>query len=356
MQEPALKRDVYRPTKNAVLKDPDDVLKTEWILVPFDATPKPPTPIREPITVVMPAKWADFGNTYAVGETVYMETAGYTGGIEESTTYRWRIQTRDDADSDWTNGKWTAYTDHAEEVTYDITAPGQIRFQCQARDTGVDPVEQVNSFASVQTVNPPSALHVDNIPLVTGEPWVGETLTCSEPVVSGGIGPYQYDYFWVDETNVIIWEAPKMQPSTLVTTYDIGKMMKCLVTVTDKGWSDGESITTESNSVGPIEQRTIGNVVYTVDGNVVTDDAEDAVATRNGNEHIILMTPDGNATGMTYDFDIRLGEARITQTANSALVMIQGAAPGSVQIQCTVNDINTVEQAVTQRIIFVIGE
>ena len=344
------RRDVYRPTMRRELKEPGNE-GVEVIMVETNSDPAPPEPEREPITVVMPAKWADVGNTYAVGETVFMETAGYAGGLEESTTYRWRIQTRDDADSDWTNGKWTAYTDHAEEVTYDITAPGQIRFQCQARDTGVDPVEQVNSFATVQTVNPPSALSVTD-PVVTGEPYVGETLQCSEPAVTGGIGPYQFDYFWVDETR----EAAKMQPSTLVTTYDIGKMMKCLVTVTDKGWDDGESVTVESNSIGPIGQRTIGNVVYTVDGNVVTDDAEDAVATRNGNEHIILMTPDGNATGMTYDFDIRLGEARITQTANSALVMIQGAAPGSVQIQCTVNDINTVEQAVTQRIIFVIGE
>ena len=348
------KRDIYRPTMRRELKEPGNK-GVEVIMVETNSDPAPPEPEREPITVVMPAKWADVGNTYAVGETVSMETAGYAGGLEESTTYRWRIQTRDDADSDWVNGSWTAYTDPAEEVTYDITAPGQIRFQCQARDTGVDPVEQVNSFASVQTVDPPSALSVTD-PVVTGEPYVGDTLTCSEPTVTGGIGPYQFDYFWVDESNVIVWEAPKMQPNTLVTTFDIGKLMKCLVTVTDKGWSGGESLTVESNSIGPIAQRTIGNVVYTVDGSVVTDDAEDAVATRNGSEHIIVMTPDGNATGMTYDFDIRLGEARITQSANSAFVSIMGSAPGSVQIQCSVNDINTVEQSVSQRVIFVIGE
>ena len=244
MNESPLKRDVYRPTSRPVLKDPDDSLKTEWIMVPFDGSPSPPGP--DPLVV--------------------------------------------------------------------------------------------------------------SEPVVSGEPWVGETLTCTEPTVTGGIGPYQFDYFWVDESNVIVWESPKMKPSTIVTTYDVGKMMKCLVQVTDKGWDGSETVTVHSNSIGPIGQRTIGNVVYTVDGNVVTDNAEDAVATRNGSEHIILMTPDGNATGMTYDFDIRLGEARVTQTANSALVTIMGVAPGSVQIQCTVNDYNTVEQSVAQRVMFVIGE
>ena len=358
MQEPAPKRDVYRPTKKAVLKDPTDALKTEWILVPFDATPKPPAPIREPITVVTPAKWADDGNTYAVGETVSMETASYTGGLEESTTYRWRIQTRDDADSDWTNGKWTTYTDPAEEVTYDITAPGQIRFQCQARDTGVDPVEQVNSFATVQTVDPPSALVVE-APVVSGEPYVGETLTCSEPTVTGGIGPYQFDYFWVDESNVIVWEAPKMQPNTLVTTYDVGKMMKCLVTVTDKGWDSGESVTVESNSIGPIGQHTIGNVTVMVDGKTVAgDEAEDAIQTRTGESHVILLQFDGDADslGVKYDYQVRNGEARLLPQGYSCVAIIESLYPGSVHIQCKIEDRNTVEGEWSQRVVFIVRE
>ena len=352
MNEKPLKRDVYRPTSRPVLKDPDDDLHLEWIMVKTDSSPKPPEPEREPITVVVGARWADAGNTYAVGETVYMETAGFTGGLEETTTYRWRIQTRADAEATWINGSWSSYTDHAEEVTYDITAPGQIRFQCQARDTGVDPVEQVNSFASVQTVPAPSALVVSE-PVITGEPWVGETLTCSEPTVSGGIGPYQFDYFWVDETK----ESPKMQPNTIVTTYDIGKMMSCLVTVTDKGWEDGESVTVTSNSIGPIGQRTIGDVVVTVDGNVVAgEEPEDTIQTQNSQEHLIILTPDGDATDLKSEFTVRSGEARISQTANSCIVTIQGVYPGSVHVQCKLEDRNTVEGEFSQRVVFVIRE
>ena len=206
----------------------------EIIMRRTDSSPKPPKPEREPITVVMPAKWADIGNSYTVGSTVFAETAGFTGGLPETTTYRWRMQTRADVEAAWTNGSWTAYTDHAEEISFPLTATGEVRFQCQARDTGVDPVEQVNSYTQSKTVTGPSALRVHE-PVVSGEPWVGETLTCTEPNVDGGLGPFQFDYFWVDESNVIVWESPKMQPSTIVTTYDVGKMMKCLVTVTDKG-------------------------------------------------------------------------------------------------------------------------
>ena len=342
------KRDVYRPTMRRELLEPDNK-GVEVIMVETNSDPAPPEPEREPITIVIDARWPDVGNVYAVGETVYMETAGFTGGSEETTTYRWRIQTRADAEAAWINGSWTAYTDHAEEVTYDITYPCQIRFQCQARDTGVDPVEQVNSFASVQTVPAPSALVVSD-PVVTGEPYVGETLQCSEPVVTGGIGPYQFDYFWVDETR----EAAKMQPSTVVTTYDIGKTMKCLVTVVDKGWSNGESVTATSNSIGPIGQRTIGNLAVTVDSTPNTED--DIVSTRTGSDHIIVVTADGNATGLTYDFLLRMGEARVSITGNSAIVTIQGAPPGQVSIDIRVRDDNTVEQQIGQRVSFYIGE
>ena len=106
---------------------------------------------REPITVTMAAKWADLNN-YKVGETVFAATAGFEGGLEETTTYRWRIQTRASVNGAITNGKWTNYADHAEEVSVVLEEAGQVRFQCQARDSGVDPVEQVNSFASWEDV------------------------------------------------------------------------------------------------------------------------------------------------------------------------------------------------------------
>ena len=190
----------------------------------------PPEPEREPITVTTAATWANLNN-YVVGNEVFADVANFEGGLPDTTIYRYRTQTRATADDPWVNGKWTNYSDHALEVGMTLTEVGQIKFQCQARDSGVDPVEQVNSFTGFETVTAPDPL-VNTSPVVTGEPYVGQTLTCSEPIISGGIGPYQFDYFWVDESNVIVWEAAYMGNTTVVVSYDIGKNMKCLVTVT----------------------------------------------------------------------------------------------------------------------------
>ena len=146
---------VVRPTMIPTLKTPGN-RGTEVIMVKTNFNPSPgpepePEPEREPITVTMAAKWADLNN-YKVGETVYADTAGFEGGLEETTIYRWRTQTRPAANGAITNGKWVNYTDHAEEVSIVLEEAGQIRFQCQARDSGVDPVEQVNSFASWEDV------------------------------------------------------------------------------------------------------------------------------------------------------------------------------------------------------------
>ena len=78
-------RDVYRPTmRRELLKEGNK--GEEIIMRKVDNAPAPPGPPRTPITVVSPAKWADAGNVYVVGETVLAETAGYTGGLTDTTT------------------------------------------------------------------------------------------------------------------------------------------------------------------------------------------------------------------------------------------------------------------------------
>ena len=151
---------VVRPTMVPRLKQEGN-RGTEVIMVStgnYDPeAPPPEEPAREPITVTTASSWADL-NDYTVGSTVYADVAHFEGGVEETTTYRWRMQTRPDADGSITNGKWTNYADHAEEVSVVLEEGGQIRFQCQARDIGIDPVEQVNSFASwkdVEELPPP---------------------------------------------------------------------------------------------------------------------------------------------------------------------------------------------------------
>ena len=147
---------VKRPTMIPRVKVPGN-RGTEVIMVPTDfnpVEPEPdPEPIREPITTTVAARWASL-NDYTEGSTVFAEVAHFEGGTEGSVIYRYRWQTRASASDSWINGSWTSYTDHALEVESPPLGTGQIRFQCQARDASVDPVEQVNSFTGAESITP----------------------------------------------------------------------------------------------------------------------------------------------------------------------------------------------------------
>ena len=82
-------------------------------------------------------------------------------------------------------------------------------------------------------------------------PAVGQTIHCTQPVVTGGIGPFQYDYAWT-ENNAIIFESRFLTNSFLLTDEEAGKLMACIVNVSDKGAPGSQSIMVKSNGVGPI--------------------------------------------------------------------------------------------------------
>ena len=190
-------------------------------------------------------------------------------------------------------------------------------------------------------------------PSVSGEAFVGQTLTCSEPVVTGGIGPYQFDYFWVDDTNAMVFEDTYMGNTTTVVAYDIGKNMKCLVQVTDKGWSGGESITVASNSVGPVRAPLIGDLSLKLDGNSYEDGV--VVNTMNGSEHICQIERNGDP-GVTYDWTVRQGQARLSPSSGSCIVMIQSEPPQGVQVQCSMINVNASDNPKSVRFAFYVGD
>ena len=62
-----------------------------------------------------------------------------------------------------------------------------------------------------------------------------------------------------------------MAPTTTVTEYDLGKQMKCLVSVTDKGIPGSDPITVESNSTIAAFRPTLGDYYSYVDDVLVED-------------------------------------------------------------------------------------
>jgi len=188
-------------------------------------------------------------NVYEVGEEMEAFSATWRDGNPDTQTYRSRWQTRATADDSWVNGAWTNHSNQQTKFTHELTELGQVRFQSQCRDASWDPVKQVNSFAAVKTIT--AADMVVEAPTLFGEPYVGETITCSRPNVTGGIPPYTYSYMWMDSN------GKSNSNTATVLEYDVGKMMSCYVTVTD---SLGTQEHAESNKIGPIGQYTIGDI------------------------------------------------------------------------------------------------
>jgi hypothetical protein len=333
----------FRVAGRAIDSSEDGISKAET-LMSFSELLGPVVAEREPITVTTVASWAD-RNEYKVGETIYADTAEFDGGLEETTTYRWRTQTRPDSDGSITNGKWTNYTD-AQEVSIALTEACDIRFQCQARDTGVDPVEQVNSFANWKTVEALPPLVVGT-PKVTGEPYIGYVLSCSEPSIEGGSGDCQVDYFWVDETNAMIWEANYMGNTTTVIEYDLGKKMKCLVTVTDR--VTGESETVASNEVGPINRPIIPEFDVWVNSELYEDPNEAVGVGLNGSVVCeVRAQPASNpAVDLAYKWQIRSGTGRLSgdDTATGIIYLAPDSAPAGALVNCTVSSTHAGNQS-----------
>ena len=122
-----------------------------------DGNPWEPVPGPDPwddLVVASSATWSD-GNVYAVGEDIAGTSATFTGGTDQ-TIYRSRVQHKSATDSSWNNSPWTNHTNTPQVIHFVIPAGeenGQVRFQTQARDEGVDPIDQVNSFASVRQID-----------------------------------------------------------------------------------------------------------------------------------------------------------------------------------------------------------
>jgi hypothetical protein len=175
-------------------------------------------------------------------------------------------------------------------------------------------------------------------PTATGEPYVGYTLSCSEPTISGGSGDTQIDYFWVDESNAMVWENTYMSNTCKVIDYDLGKTMKCLVTVTDR--VTGESETVASNELGPINRPTLADFDTWVDSELYDDPSKQIGVLPNGSVVCeVRMQPVSNPPlDVTYQWSIRTGTGRLSgdENATGIIYLAPDAAPAGAQVQCKV--------------------
>ena len=127
-------------------------------VVDSDGNPWEPTPEPDPwddLVVVDKATWSE-GNVYAVGETISGVSATFIGGTDQ-VIYRSRTQHKPAGSGTYINSPWTVHANTPQVISFTIPAGeenGEVRFQTQAKDDGMDPVETVQSYASVRDIDP----------------------------------------------------------------------------------------------------------------------------------------------------------------------------------------------------------
>ena len=261
--------------------------------------------------------------------------------------------------SDTGSGGWSNAT---SGLTYELKAEDDGKF-FRATSRAMDEAEQsINSNSNVLgPVTTPIIYDplVVGDPVATGEPYVGYTLSCSEPSVEGGSGDVQIDYFWVDaSTKAIIWESNYMGNTTKIIDYDLGKTMYCLVVVTDK--VTGDSVNKESNHKGPINRPTLPEFEAYANDDLYDDPNHQIGVEVNGT--VVCEVRPGTvaapALDMTYLWRIRNGTGRLQGDVNSASVIYSApdSAPAGALVQCTATSNDAADQATAAEITILIAE
>ena len=205
-----------------------------------------PDPFDE-LVVVDKATWSN-GNDYSVGQDISGVSAVYTGGSDQ-TIYRSRTQHRAKSSDPWINSPWTAHSNTPQVIHFTIPAGeenGQVRFQTQARDEGVDPIDQVNSFASVKNITPlewdPVTATVNDIEynLDVAPPL---TVLINDPlpiVVTHNAAITDATYQWSSRDGNPLFGTPT-DKDTIITLPEEGTYITTLTMYSDKT-ADSESI------------------------------------------------------------------------------------------------------------------
>ena len=196
-----------------------------------------------------------------VGETLTATAGTFSGGVGtlKITT---NIKKSDTGSGGWTNA--------TSGLTYVLQAGDASKFFRVTSKATDDAAQSMNSDSAV--VGPVLEasgydLLVMGDPVVTGKAIVGETLTCSEPSVSGGSGEHEFNYEWKAKGSPTT--AFGTGSSVVVPAGVVGRIGYCEVTAIDA--TADQSVTKESNEVGPVINPTeIKAVTITVDGVLTT--------------------------------------------------------------------------------------
>lgn len=344
-------RDVIRPTMRREPKTPGN-RGVEVVMVDLngDGIPDPPDPDPgfDPITTTRAAFWSNL-NVYEIGHEVFANVAHFEGGNPETTTYRYRWQTKSGASTSvWENGPWSGYNDHALEVSTLLTDGGQIRFQCQAKDSSNG--DQVNSFASIKDV-PYLPLVCDQAPTISGEMYVGRWLTGTKAVYSGGMPPVQVEsQFQRSGDGHTNWVGVDAWGQDDSGQHKIGPdEVGCYFRVAGRGIdqsgdaiSQAETTMSFSEVVGPAVTPTMGEARATLDDEPYDPGIDTPTVTEGQAITMAVFLDDNDGGEPQWTWEVRSGAARLSPNGPYCVAFNETPGGNPFSVQCNFVDLNCV--------------
>ena len=192
-------------------------------------------------------------------------------------------------------------------------------------------------------------------PVVTGDPFVGYTLTCSEPSIEGGSGSTQVNYYWQDSNNQRVLYMGSTQ---VVSEVDIGRSVQCQVAVFDT--VTGDSVTVTSNAVGPINRPVLPEFDAYVNSELHDDPSADVGVGISG--QVVLevrqQAVSNPALDITYAWSIRTGTGRLSgdTSATGIIYIAPDSAPGGAVVQCKVESRDAFNNAFAADVTILVAE
>ena len=192
-------------------------------------------------------------------------------------------------------------------------------------------------------------------PVVTGDPFVGYTLTCSEPSIEGGSGSTQVNYYWQDSNNQRVLYMGSTQ---VVSEVDIGRSVQCQVAVFDT--VTGDSVTVTSNAVGPINRPVLPEFDAYVNSELHDDPSADVGVGISG--QVVLevrqQAVSNPALDITYTWSIRTGTGRLSgdTSATGIIYIAPDSAPGGAVVQCKVESRDAFNNAFAADVTILVAE
>ena len=319
----------------------------------------------EDMVVTIPSKYSNLNN-YVVGSEVFAHVAEFSGGTENNIyRYRWSYQA---ADSDtWVQEGWTSYNNNSVlETSYTIPPEaegGKVRFQSQARDSSVEPVNSANSYTSPKDVEWKPMELVSN-PGISGDVFAGEYLTGTKAVYAHGVPPVEVQsQIQVSPDGTSSWSGVDAWGTAdngqhRINNDEVGKYFRVAgrgIDQSENAISQADTLMSFSEVVGPAGQYSIGTVTGQVDGEAYDPDVE-VINVIPGQSNVLTVSRSGNSPNINYTWTVRQGDVRITPQGAMCTIVHQSEPPQGVQVQCDLIDNYSSDDNPSIRFAFFVNE